>query len=207
MFARWSDKLTGDRLGFKSIFTAVAFALVAAGCSSSEKEKKKEYTAIRFHAETIGDSTQGIPVTVLRSAPITLRVEADAAADERDIVSARLDDVLGGYAITVNFTTHGRMVMEMASVSRLGLRLAVKATWTIGPGQTATRWLAAPVMNQGLSSGAFSFSPDCTREEALQIVRGINNVAVKLKNQDRKPGPESESNSPDDAIKAYKEAR
>ena len=35
-----------------------------------------------------------------------------------------------------------------------------------------------------ISNGRFVFAPDATREEAERIVRGLNNMAKKLKTKD-----------------------
>ena len=51
---------------------------------------------------------------------------------------------------------------------------------------TEARWLAAPRISQRIKDGVLVFTPDATREEAERIVRGLNNVAIKLGN---KPKP------------------
>jgi hypothetical protein len=48
-----------------------------------------------------------------------------------------------------------------------------------------SRWLASPIMRKHISDGIFTFTPDCTREEADHIVRGLNNVAKKVKKEDK----------------------
>jgi hypothetical protein len=205
--ARFAANLRSAARRFNSIFPVIltAACLATAGCTdSATKAERKIVTAIRFHPEV---DSGGMPVSVLRSSPVMLRVATEAAADERDIVSARVDDVIGGFVITVVFTPHGRMTMEMAALPHAGMRMAVMTKWTIDEKKTATRWLAAPVVNNGTTLSAFSFTPDCNREEAERIVKGINNVAVKLGNQ-AKPGRNKDADrSTGDAIKAYQEAR
>ena len=74
---------------------------------------------------------------------------------------------------------------------------------------------AAPIFREPLRDGAFSFIADCSREEAEHIVRGLNNVAIKLENQPKPPkapkakaGAKPAAPKPDeDPIKAFKEAR
>jgi hypothetical protein len=152
---------------------------------------------------------------VLRNNPVTLSVDTEPFLDERDIVRARLVDALGGTAIAIDCTFHGRLALEMTSVSRLGRRMAVVSTWTTGKDLTETRWLAAPLFREPLRDGAFSFIADCSREEAEHIVRGLNNVAIKLENQPKPPkaakakaGAKPAEPKPDeDPIKAFKEAR
>ena len=65
--------------------------------------------------------------------------------------------------------------------------------------------------------GAFSFIADCSREEAEHIVRGLNNVAIKLENQPKPPkaaktkakagAKPAAPKTGEDPIKAFKEAR
>ena len=46
------------------------------------------------------------------------------------------------------------------------------------------RWLGAPIYQQKISNGVVFFTPDASRSEAERIVRGLNNVARKLKTKD-----------------------
>lgn len=204
---------------FNTFFPGLLAACLWAGCASTpeakqERAENKEVAALRLHLETKDDTTSAKSVSVVRSSPIELSIEKEAFMDERDITSARLVDTVGGFAIIIHGTTHARIVLEMNSVARLGRRMAIASTWTPGPDATETRWLAAPVFRQPLREGVFSFTPDCTREEAEHIVRGLNNVAIKLENQPKPPKPEKKpagkpgkAKNPDDAIKAFKEAR
>ena len=41
------------------------------------------------------------------------------------------------------------------------------------------------------STGEIVFTPDCTREEAERVVRGLNNVVRKIKRKDNWPFPTS----------------
>ena len=207
---------------FNTFFPGLLAAGLVAGCATTpeakqERAQDKEVAALRLHLETKDDAPKAKVVTVLRSSPVTLSVESEAFMDERDVKAARLVDSLGGFAIVIEGTMHARLVLEMNSVARLGRRMAIASTWTTGKDTTETRWLAAPALRQPLRDGAFSFTPDCSREEAEHIVRGLNNVAVKLENQPKPPKPDGKTagksgkpgktENPDDAIKAFKEAR
>jgi hypothetical protein len=46
------------------------------------------------------------------------------------------------------------------------------------------RWIAAPKMQYRITNGLFVFTPDTTHEEAERIVRGLNNVAKKIHQND-----------------------
>ena len=45
------------------------------------------------------------------------------------------------------------------------------------------RWLAAPVIPSRIGNGVLTFTPDASREEADQIVLGLNNVAKKVQDK------------------------
>jgi hypothetical protein len=101
---------------------------------------------------------------------------------EGDIQIARvLVSPDGSYSIAVQFTTHGQLILEMETTGHRGKRIGVLAEW---PEQ---RWIAAPQIKQTLRDGVFVFTPDCSPEEADRIVKGLNNVAIEVKNQP-KPG-------------------
>ena len=63
-------------------------------------------------------------------------------------------------------------------------RLAIAAQF--GEKEVQMRWLAAPVIRKRVTDGILAFTPDASREETELIVRGLNNVAVKLGNQPKK---------------------
>ncbi len=209
-------KVRSYGIRFNSFFPMLLVGLLAWGCATTPEEKKakqekNEVAALRLYLEA-GDT--GKTVSVLRSSPVRLQIESEAFLDERDVKTARLTDTFGGFAIAIETTSHGRMTLEAGSVTRQGRRMAIACTWETGDGKsTETRWLAAPVFRHPMRDGYFTFTPDCSREEAEHIVRGLNNVAIKLENQ-QKPGkkPEksdlpSQPSSAEEAIKAYKEGR
>lgn len=205
------------RQTFNIYFPLLLPGLLVGGCATTpeakkNRQEKQEVAALRVHLEAKGDASGSRAVPVLRSNPVVVSVESESLLDERDVKAARLVEVPGGFAIAIECTLHGRLALEGGSVSRLGQRMAIASTWEIGDGaHTETRWLAAPVFRQPLRDGVFSFTPDCTREEAEHIVRGLNRLAVKLENQP-KPGKQPDDfktgpSSAEEAIKAYKEAR
>ena len=44
----------------------------------------------------------------------------------------------------------------------------------------AHRWLAAPLIGHRNATGVLAFTPDLSREEAQQLVIGLNNNAAKM---------------------------
>ncbi|MSU33949.1 MAG: hypothetical protein EXS36_02340 [Pedosphaera sp.] len=137
-------------------------------------------------------------IKVLRSAPVELLVLKEAFVDERDIQQARvIASSEGGFMIAVQMNTHGQLVLQMESTANRNRRIAVWSNWTV------SRWLAAPQITRTIEDGIFIFTPDCSREEADRIVRGLNNVAIKLKNQ-AKPGKQKKVEEDEDAMKRFK---
>ena len=201
---------------FLPVFAALALAAALAGCASTpekkeESKKKKEVASLRIHVEQRENAEGGKEISVLRASPVTLKIEKEPFIDERDLVSAKLEETITGFAITLRTTLHGRLLLEMNSVSRLGLHLAVVSTWEVAKDKTDTRWIAAPKLKAPLRDGTLTFVPDCSREEAEHIVQGINNVAIKLENQPKPEKPKKDKASPDaanpDATKPYQEPR
>jgi preprotein translocase subunit SecD len=166
-----------------TVLTAVL--ALAVGCASSEeREKQKEASSLRLFLEQEfdpGDKTTLVPI--YRADPMLVRIEKVPFLDEGHLTNAQVVDVVGGFAIVVNFDFHGTLVLENVSNSYRGRRIAIYSMFTDG------RWLAAPVINGRIEDGSLGFTPDCTREEAERIVSGLNNVAVKLGNRP-KPGKE-----------------
>jgi hypothetical protein len=39
------------------------------------------------------------------------------------------------------------------------------------------RWLAAPLISHRIANGVLAFTPDCSREEADQLVQGLNEAS------------------------------
>lgn len=164
--------------------TYLLAALLLVGCKSSQekretslgRQQKKELSAIRFHLESKGDSTgRAEPVPVFRAAPVMVNVITESFLDERDVIKATIIDVVGGFAIRIEFDRHGTFVLDTVTASNKGKRIAI-LTESID-----RRWLAAPVIPHRISEGVFTFTPDATREETERIVRGLNNAATKLR--------------------------
>lgn len=163
-------------------------AAILVGCRSPQEKldaaqarrQKKELTALQLHLETRGGAPNRLEaIPILRANPVMVNVEKEPFLDERDIVRATLADYMGGFVIQVQFNDHGKLVLETVSTANKGMRVAILCDF----GQM--RWLAAPVMSRPITNGILTFTPDATREEALRIVRGLNNTATRIKKQER----------------------
>lgn len=100
-------------------------------------------------------------------------------------------DALGGFALKIQFDSHGTMVLEQYTAMNPGKRLAIYADF--GEKLTEHRWLGAPVIPQRIGNGVLVFTPDATRDEAEQIALGWNNTAIKSGNREKPKKPKIKS--------------
>lgn len=174
---------------FNYYFLGLLLLGLGTGClSPEEKANRKAASTIRLYIEsdydTTGDKTTLIPI--MRSNPVTIRIEKNPVLSEAYIADAALVETMGGFAIQVTFDYHGKLVLEALSSTHRGRRVAIYSMWNEG------RWLAAPQLSSRLTEGTLVFTPDATRQEAERIVRGLNNIAIKIGNKS-KPGKEPKS--------------
>jgi hypothetical protein len=168
--------------------TYLLIGLLLLGCKSPQakmdsaeaRKQKKELSTLRLHLEAADDSSGHTePVPVLRASPVLVNVLKSSFLDERDVVGATLADYMGGFVIKIQFNEHGTLVLEGTSASNKGMRVAILSEFG------DRRWLAAPVLSRRITDGVLTFTPDATREEAIRIVRGLNNTVAKIEKQNR----------------------
>jgi hypothetical protein len=175
-----------------NIYLALAVLLgLACGCQTSKKPQK---AAIRVHIETSPDpagTTQQI--TVLRSDPVLVTIKREPILSEANVVTAKIIEAQGGFAFEIKFDETGTWVLEQYSAANPGRHFLVFGQW--GEKLAEARWLAAPLISRRMADGVHSFTPDATREEAEEIVRGLNNIAIENGNQEK---PEKKGKSKDE---------
>jgi hypothetical protein len=183
---------------FFRLALALAFALsgYAAGSSKTNapatKSKPVKATdivaAVRFYMEATDDGSAP-KAEVIRSLPQSFAIQKEPFFDERDVVLAEiLETPDGGFMMKIDATPHGKNAIEMATVASNGRHLVIFSQWSQDQDNTDARWLAAPLLRGPLRNGSVVFTPDCDRVEAQKIVDGLNNVAIKLKNQPKVKG-------------------
>jgi preprotein translocase subunit SecD len=157
-------------------------AVIALGCgcsSTGDKQSKKALSTMRFHLEaTRGGSTETEPVPIFREKPIWVNVEKSAFLTEANVSSASVVDVVGGFALRIQFDQPGTILLETCTAANHGQKMAIFSQF--GEGIKDYRWLAAPVITHRISDGVLIFTPDATREEAQEIALGLNNVSKKV---------------------------
>jgi hypothetical protein len=169
-------------------FLALLIVLSAAGCKTSEERKRsKQLSSLRIHIEADrGSADRNSAIEVHRTHPIYLNIDREAVLDESNVSAATVIEQPGDlFAVEIKFDRRGSWILERTTVMNRGKHLAVFSQF----GHQA-RWLAAPEITAKNSSGRLVFTPDATREEADEFVRGLNNVAKKLENKEWIPWSE-----------------
>ena len=167
---------------FNTYLLATALMATLAGCETTGDKREKRIAKLSLHVEAgrdTGDRSEPVPIS--RAAPVMIKVDKNPFLNEGQVAEARLADAPGGFKISIQFDQRGTWLLEQYSAMNPGKHLAVAAQF--GEKLKETRWLAAPLINHRISDGTLAFTPDATREEAEEIVRGLNNGAIKSGNQ------------------------
>jgi preprotein translocase subunit SecD len=99
--------------------------------------------------------------------------------NESNVSGAKVVDVVGGFALRIQFDHAGAALLEQYTVANRGRKIAVFSQF--GEEIKTLRWLAAPFISRRIIDGVFVFTPDANREEAEEIARGLNNVVKKTR--------------------------
>src|SRR5262245_7951527 len=124
------------------LLAALAVA-VACGCQSSKPKGPR--ANLRLHIEAPPDtspSARTTEVPIYREHPITVTVAKDPVLDERRVEEASVVDVMGGFALRIQFDTRGTWVLEQCTMASRGRHCAVFCAF--GEAMFTNRWLAAP---------------------------------------------------------------
>lgn len=164
-------------------FGLLAFSMVLAGCKSTETKPKKVLAALRLHAEMNPDpSGKTEKIQVFRAEPFWLTINKEPFLNEAFIKEAKVIEVMGGFALQLQFDRKGSWLLEESTASLRGKHIAIFSQFH-NPGEdklNAGRWIAAPLVQARITDGLFTFTPDASRQEADLIATGLNNVAKQL---------------------------
>jgi hypothetical protein len=154
--------------------------LLAAGCALWPHKHKKEPTGIvrvciESEASTAGPTKT---ITVLRSQPVAVNISTEPILTEADMLAARLLETPGnGFAVELKFQETAGWRLEQYTAINPGKHLAIFGQWGETPADG--RWLAAPLISRRIATSDLIFTPDASRHEADQWVKGLNAVAKK----------------------------
>lgn len=160
-----------------NLYLALAlFALCA--CQSPEKKRQKQISTLAVHLQTTNDDTPfSRKISVFRNAPAEISVDRSAFLTEAHVAGAKVIDDENGWSLQLKFDQRGTWLLEQYSTANPGKHIAIFSTF--GPDQKEARWLGAPILPRRISNGILQFTPDASREEADEIVFGLNNMAKK----------------------------
>jgi preprotein translocase subunit SecD len=164
-----------------NIYLVLVLALAAVcGCTTSQESiPKSQVSTLRLHLEATRDGTKAVePVPIFREKPIMVTVQKEPFLSEANIAEAKVIDVIGGFALRIQFDHPGTSLFEGCTTENPGRRIAVFSQF--GEKLSDARWLAAPVVAHRITDGVFIFTPDATREESEEIAEGLNHVAKKV---------------------------
>jgi hypothetical protein len=168
---------------FNIYLVLCAIVAFSAGCKTEEGNRKKQLSTLQLHEEANPDVTgRTEAVQVYREHPVTFTVTKVPFLAESHIKEAKVVEVVGGFALRIDFDKEGEMLLEQYTSAGRGRHIAVFSQWeeTAELKVNAGRWLAAPLIKTHITDGVFIFTPDASREEVDKIVLGLNNVAKKL---------------------------
>ncbi len=163
---------------FNSYFIALLAALLTA-CESTDPSGStkvaSDVATLRIHLETHADP-MGLSrrISVGRESAQTFFITPPMLS-EQNLTAARLwEGNEEQFAIHLQFDRDGIRTLEMLSMSYRGKRLA------LGSQFPEPRWIGTFRMDRRIADGTLLFRPDATREEAVKIVRLLNNSVAKL---------------------------
>lgn len=175
--------ITGRRR-FNLYLLAALVAITACGCKTAQEKKDKELATLRIYLEaSSADTDRTISVPIYRANPVQIQIQKDPVLTEAHVASARVVDVLGGFDLLIQLNRQGTWLLQDYSASYIGKRYVVFSQF--GEKGKETRWLAAPQFNRLLTEGILQFTPDCSREEAEEIAKGLNNLAKKNESNEK----------------------
>jgi preprotein translocase subunit SecD len=167
-----------------NIYFVLAVALAGlCGCHTAEGQHKKQLARLGLYLEVNPDTTgRSEEVPIFRENPVMMNVQKQPFLTEANIKVAKVIQVVGGFALSVQYDREGALLLEQFTAANRGKHLAVFSQWTRPPDDKLNkgRWLAAPKISSHISDGFIAFTPDATQEEAEQIALGLNNLARKL---------------------------
>jgi uncharacterized protein YhdP len=165
------------RRRFNLYLLAVALVTLP-GCALWHHEQGP-VAVVRVHVESESSeagSTKSI--SVLRARPVMVNIQTDPILTEADVEAAKLlDSPEGGFAVELKFEETAGWRLEQYSATNPGKHLAIFGQWSDKPADG--RWLAAPLIVRRIANSTLTFTPDASREEMEQWVKGLNERAKK----------------------------
>jgi len=173
--------IRGNR--FNIYFAFVLGLGLVSGCRTAESKREKQISVLHLHIEANPDPTKHTEqVFIGREHLASINAQKEPFLTEANIKEAKVIDVMGGFAISLQLDRQGSWLLEEYTGANPAKHLAIFCQWAMSPEEKVNegRWLAAPKITKRITDGSLIFTPDATREEAEQIVLGIDNVARQI---------------------------
>lgn len=154
-------------------------ALLACGCQTGKKKKLE--TTLRVHAEATEDTSFTRTVKIFKDESVTMKIHEMPMLSDLDLTEAKIVEAMGGFALSLKFNPMGRWTLDHHTSMNIGRHLAIFVMF--GEKPAVSRWIAAPIISNRASDGMIVFTPDCTREEAEQIILGLAQAKEKTKSK------------------------
>lgn len=149
------------------------------GCQTEKKKEKEKIAALRVYLQASSSEAGATKtITLLRATPVSVTVANDPVLTEANILTAKVINTPGGFAIEIQFDDSGTLELEQYTASNPGRHFVIFGQW--GDKLAKSRWLAAPLITHRISNGVLAFTPDITRADADQVVLGLNNISAKI---------------------------
>jgi len=169
--------------GFNLYLTLAVVLASMVGCKTPHGEDRKVLSTLRLHLETRPDPMGRTEVAeVYRGSPVKFSIDSAPFLTEASVKEAKVIDVVGGFALQIQFDRQGSWLLEQYTSANRTKHIVVLSQF-VEPGEDKLnkgRWLAAPQINNHITDGLFTFSPDASREETERVALGLNHVAKKL---------------------------
>jgi preprotein translocase subunit SecD len=166
-----------------NIYLLVALAGLAGGCQSTKDDDEAAAT-LKVHLEVTPDSMDfSKQVPIFRAKPVMVNVDKNPILTEAFVSEAKLIEKDGTFEIEIQFERRGSWLLESYTTTNPGKHFAIFSEF--GADLKESRWLGAPIIHRRISNGILTFTPDASREEADQIVKGLNAVAAKVREKSK----------------------
>jgi preprotein translocase subunit SecD len=161
-----------------NLYLALA-TLLGLFCGCHTDKESKQLGALRVHIEVNPDPAGASQtISVLRSDPVLVTINREPILTEANVVTAKVIEATGGFAIEIKFDENGAWLVEQYSAANPGRHFVIFGQW--GEKLNNGRWLAAPIITRRITGGKLVFTPDCSREEADQLALGLNNATKAI---------------------------
>jgi preprotein translocase subunit SecD len=169
--------------GFNLYLTLSLAAALLVGCKTAHRKENKILSTLRLHLEARPDPLgRTESAKVYRERPVLFTIDKAPFLTEASVKSAKVIDVIGGFAIEIQFDRQGSWLLEQYTSANRTKHIIVASQFVEPDAEKINigRFLAAPQINNHITDGRFVFTPDSTREEAERVALGLNHVAKKL---------------------------